>query len=203
MTGLRTDGYCSANLRNCQSPSCQLVLPDAYACAIPRYHPRGIIYYKYQSTPIAYSFIGICSFASFLCARRLDEMPTRNIIVTGATGRQGRAFTHALFNSPTATSSDVPNYHIWAVTRNPTSPAASSLLLDEQSHAQDITIVQGDLNNAARIKEIFTQVSAEGGIFGAFIVLAYPGLGNKGDEEERQGKVGAPSYQKCRRREHG
>ncbi|PTB68582.1 NAD(P)-binding protein [Trichoderma citrinoviride] len=116
-------------------------------------------------------------------------MPTRNIIVTGATGRQGRAFIHALFNSPTATSSDVPNYHIWAVTRNPTSPAASSLLQDEQSHAQDITIVQGNVNNAARIKEIFNQISAEGGIFGAFIVLAYPGLGNKGDEEKRQGKM--------------
>lgn len=116
-------------------------------------------------------------------------MPTQNIIVTGATGRQGRAFIHELLSSSTANGSDDPEYHVWAVTRNPTSPATSSLLQAEQSHAQDITVIQGDLNNAARIKEIFNQVSAEGGIFGAFIVLAYPGLGNKGDEEERQGKV--------------
>ncbi|KAL7808145.1 NAD(P)-binding protein [Trichoderma gracile] len=113
-------------------------------------------------------------------------MPARNIIVTGATGKQGRAFIHALFNPSTADSQE---YHVWAVTRSPTSPATSSLLQDEQSHAKDITFVQGDLNDAARIKEIFAQVSAEGGIFGAFIVLAYPGLGNKGDEEERQGKM--------------
>ncbi|OTA07694.1 hypothetical protein A9Z42_0086060 [Trichoderma parareesei] len=113
-------------------------------------------------------------------------MPTRNIIVTGATGKQGRAFIHALFNPSTAEN---PEYHVWAVTRNPTSSATSSLLQAEQSHAKDITFVQGDLNNAARIREIFTQVSVEGGIFGAFIVLTYPGLGNKGDEEERQGKL--------------
>ncbi|KAL6864018.1 NAD(P)-binding protein [Trichoderma novae-zelandiae] len=116
-------------------------------------------------------------------------MPTRNIVVTGATGRQGRAFIHALFNPSTANGADDPEYHVWAVTRNPTSPATSSLLEAEQRHAKNITAIQGDLNNAARIKDIFSQVAAEGGVFGAFIVLAYPGLGNEGDEEERQGKM--------------
>ncbi|KAL6892417.1 hypothetical protein HDV57DRAFT_180070 [Trichoderma longibrachiatum] len=113
-------------------------------------------------------------------------MLTRNIIVTGATGKQGRAFIHALFNPSTANGTE---YHVWAVTRNPTSPSASSLLQSVQSYAKNITFVQGDLNDAARIKDIFTQVSAEGGIFGAFIVLAYPGLGNKADDEEKQGKM--------------
>jgi uncharacterized protein YbjT (DUF2867 family) len=138
--------------------------------------------------PIAYLLLQRHLLNSLLPSyrKRLSEMPTRNIIVTGATGKQGRAFVHALFNPSTAENTE---YHVWAVTRNPTSSAASSLLQAEQSHAKDITFVQGDLNNAAMIREIFTQVSAEGGIFGAFIVLAYPGLGNKGDEEERQGKV--------------
>lgn len=113
-------------------------------------------------------------------------MPTRNIIVTGATGRQGRAFIRALFS---ASNADDPSYHVWAVTRNTTASAASLLPEAQQEHAKNITIVQGDLNNAARTKEIFSEVAANGGIFGAFIVLAYPGLGNKSEEEERQGKV--------------
>lgn len=116
-------------------------------------------------------------------------MPMRNIIVTGATGRQGRAFIHALFNSSNADGPNDSAYHIWAVTRNTAAPATSLLLEAEQNHAKDITVIQGDLNNAARTKEIFTEIAAKGGIFGAFIVLAYPGLGNKSDEEERQGKV--------------
>ncbi|KAM0249500.1 hypothetical protein ACHAQJ_009048 [Trichoderma viride] len=116
-------------------------------------------------------------------------MATRNIIVTGATGKQGRAFIHALFNPSNANGAIDSAYHVWAVTRNTTSPAASQLLEAEQSRAKDITIVQGDLSNAARVKEIFTEVAAEGGIFGVFIVLAYPGLGNNGGDEERQGKM--------------
>jgi uncharacterized protein YbjT (DUF2867 family) len=116
-------------------------------------------------------------------------MATRNIIVTGATGRQGRAFIHALFNPPNTNGPGNPAYHIWAISRNTASPAASQLLEAEQAHAKDITIVQGDLTSAARVKEIFAEVAAAGGIFGVFIVLAYPGLGNNGGDEERQGKV--------------
>ncbi|UKZ75111.1 hypothetical protein TrVFT333_002783 [Trichoderma virens FT-333] len=116
-------------------------------------------------------------------------MAVRNIIVTGATGRQGRAFIHALFNPPTPNDPNDAAYHVWAVSRNPAAPATSVLLEGERSNTKDITVVQGDLNNATRIKEIFTEVAAEGGIFGAFVVLAYPGLGNKSDEEERQGKM--------------
>lgn len=75
------------------------------------------------------------------------------------------------------------------MTRNTTSPSTALLLDAEKAHANDITLIQGDLNNGARIKEVFSEIAAQGGIFGAFIVLAYPGLGNKSDEEERQGKV--------------
>ncbi|QYS97510.1 NmrA domain-containing protein [Trichoderma simmonsii] len=116
-------------------------------------------------------------------------MPRRNIIVTGATGRQGRAFIHALLNSSTVTDPTDTTYHVWAVTRNTTSPATALLLEAEKAHRNDITVIQGDFNNGARTKEIFSEIAAQGGIFGAFIVLAYPGLGNKSDEEERQGKM--------------
>ncbi|KAL7949485.1 hypothetical protein V8C42DRAFT_311034 [Trichoderma barbatum] len=115
-------------------------------------------------------------------------MPTRNIIVTGATGKQGRALIHALLDL-SAHGPDDPLYHVWAVTRNTAAPAASLLLEAEQSHAKNITVIQGDLNSGARAKEIFTEIAAEGGIFGAFVVLAYPGLGNKSHDEERQGKM--------------
>lgn len=116
-------------------------------------------------------------------------MATRNVIVTGATGRQGRGFIQALLNPPHADGPTAPTYRIWAVTRDTASPAASRLLEIEKSRENDIRIVQGDLSNAERLKEIFAEVAAEGGIFGIFIVLPYPGLGNKGGDEERQGKV--------------
>jgi nucleoside-diphosphate-sugar epimerase len=129
-------------------------------------------------------------------------MPRRNIIVTGATGRQGRAFIHALLSSPTTTDTADTTYHVWAVTRNTTSPATALLLEAEKAHRNDITVIQGDLNNGARTKEIFSEIAAQGGIFGAFIVLAYPGLGNKSDEEERQGKVTHTCPQQDQVKEH-
>ncbi|KAL7795966.1 hypothetical protein V8C37DRAFT_16835 [Trichoderma ceciliae] len=116
-------------------------------------------------------------------------MPIRNILVTGATGRQGRALIHALFDSSNASSPTDSAYHVWAVTRNTAAPPASLLLEAEQSHAKNITVVQGDLNDAARTKDIFSEVAAKGGIFGVFIVLAYPGLGKKSEEEKSQGKM--------------
>lgn len=116
-------------------------------------------------------------------------MTIRNVIVTGATGRQGRGFIHALLNPSNTNGPTAPTYRIWAITRDAASPAATRLLEIEKSHGNDIRIVQGDLSNADRLKQIFTEVAAEGGIFGVFIVLPYPGLGNNGGDEERQGKV--------------
>ncbi|KAH8121382.1 NAD(P)-binding protein [Trichoderma asperelloides] len=116
-------------------------------------------------------------------------MTIRNVIVTGATGRQGRGFIHALLNPSNTNGPTAPTYRIWAITRDAASPAATRLLEIEKSHGNDIRIVQGDLSNADRLKQIFTEVAAEGGIFGVFIVLPYPGLGNNGGDEERQGKA--------------
>lgn len=116
-------------------------------------------------------------------------MATRNVIVTGATGRQGRGFIQALLNPSNPNGPTAPTYRLWAITRDTASPAAARLLESEKSHDNDIRIVQGDLSDAERLKQIFAEVAAEGGIFGIFIVLPYPGLGNNGGDEERQGKV--------------
>lgn len=119
-------------------------------------------------------------------------MASRNVIVTGATGRQGRAFIQELLNSSYSNGSTAPAYRIWAVTRDTASPAAARLSGVEKSHGNEIRVVQGDLSDAERLKQIFTEVAAEGGIFGVFIVLPYPGLGNNGGDEERQGRVIQP-----------
>ncbi|KAL7926139.1 hypothetical protein ACQKWADRAFT_281865 [Trichoderma austrokoningii] len=116
-------------------------------------------------------------------------MAIRNVIVTGATGRQGRAFVQELLNPSNANGSASPTYRVWAITRNTASPAATRLSEFEKSHGNEIRVVQGDLSNAERLKQIFTEAAAEGGIFGVFIVLPYPGLGNNGGDEEKQGKT--------------
>ncbi|KAK5994956.1 hypothetical protein PT974_03345 [Cladobotryum mycophilum] len=117
-------------------------------------------------------------------------MAKRNIIVIGATGKQGRAFIHALLSPSSDGDTNNEAYHVWAITRQPFSPSAAGILEAEKDHEKNITIVGGDVNDAGRMKEIFTQVStADGAIFGVFVVLAYPGLGNKSDEEIKQGKM--------------
>jgi uncharacterized protein YbjT (DUF2867 family) len=122
-------------------------------------------------------------------------MATRNVIVTGATGRQGRAFVQELLNPSNANGSTAPTYRVWAISRDIATPAATRLLKVEKSQGNDIRVVQGDLNNTERLKQIFTEVAAEGGVFGIFIVLPYPGLGNNGGDEATQGKVSNPAHE--------
>jgi uncharacterized protein YbjT (DUF2867 family) len=117
----------------------------------------------------------------------------RNIIVSCATGRQGRAFIRAIFQSPPEHSQDVLGYHIWALTRDASGPAARRLIEDEKGHAGHITVYECDLNSSTSVRELFQRVDAAGGVFGIFAVLAYPGLGKKSDIELSQGKVIIPS----------
>ncbi|KAG4438282.1 hypothetical protein IFR05_006217 [Cadophora sp. M221] len=130
----------------------------------------------------------------------------RNILVTGATGKQGIALIKALLHPvPDQNSQQVPpetpgteseirgdleehTYHIYALTRNASSPTAKSLA-EKEAH---ITVVQGDLDNPGSIRTIFENVKKSGegrGIWGVFTVLAFPGLGVEADGEERQGKL--------------
>ncbi|KAL2073586.1 hypothetical protein VTL71DRAFT_10912 [Oculimacula yallundae] len=130
----------------------------------------------------------------------------RNILVTGATGKQGQALIKALLQPPsdsnsgpgsgdargeTAAQPDLEShtYHIYALTRNTTSPASKHLA---SLSSENLTLVQGDLDISSSIREIFTKAkddSAVGGIWGVFAVLAYPGLGAEADGEEYQGKM--------------
>jgi uncharacterized protein YbjT (DUF2867 family) len=64
----------------------------------------------------------------------------RSILVTGATGRQGGGLIRALL-----ASEDASNYKIFALTRNPQSPAA--LKLKEKG----VAIIQGDYSNVPAI----------------------------------------------------
>lgn len=117
------------------------------------------------------------------------KMPTRNIIVIGATGKQGRSFIRILLSLPRSDDNDA-SYRVWAVTRNPSAAPATRLVDAERSNASSITVLPGDLNDSSSMRAIFAQVAgADGGLFGVFVVLAYPGLSRKSDQEARQGKV--------------
>ncbi|KAK3935343.1 hypothetical protein QBC46DRAFT_397767 [Diplogelasinospora grovesii] len=89
---------------------------------------------------------------------------TRNILVVGATGQQGGAVVRALA-SPRVPSGDPP-INILALTRNPDSPKAKSLL---ESHKDDdvlLSLVKGDSSNPASIFDS----RPSGSVHGVFIV---------------------------------
>lgn len=109
---------------------------------------------------------------------------TRKILVTGATGQQGRSLIAAL--RPREGTDTAAEYRVLALTRNTTSPTAKRLA--EEKH---VTVVQGDLNSRASLNHVFEEAKEDGstGIWGVFMVLAFPGLGKNADAEEAQGKV--------------
>jgi nucleoside-diphosphate-sugar epimerase len=106
----------------------------------------------------------------------------RNILITGATGKQGNALIRALTSE---SSPDSPHqYHIYALTRTKSSTKAHRLALEKR-----VTVVEGNLDVPDSISKIFEAAKSEGGIWGVYAVLAYPGLGQPAEMEERQGKV--------------
>ncbi|KIK54611.1 hypothetical protein GYMLUDRAFT_76951 [Collybiopsis luxurians FD-317 M1] len=111
-------------------------------------------------------------------------MTERLILVTGATGKQGRALIHALSPS-TLGEQETTKFRILALTRSASSPSANSLR--SQGH---VTVVEGNLNSEASIRKVFEDAKSNGGgIWGVFCVLAFPGLGEKADHVEAQGKL--------------
>ena len=107
----------------------------------------------------------------------------RNILVTGATGKQGTALIHALL--PPSTLDPEHRYYVYALTRNASTPSAQYL----SEIGENITLVEGDLEEPISISKIFKDAKLEGGIWGVFAVLAFPGLGADASSEEAQGKV--------------
>ena len=104
----------------------------------------------------------------------------KKILVTGATGKQGRALIAAL--QPAA---DTPSeFQIIALTRNVASPAAVSL-----KSFPNVRLAQADLDKPETVKKVFEDEGGKGSIWGMYVVLAFPGLGADASGEEKQGKV--------------
>lgn len=89
-----------------------------------------------------------------------STMAQQNILIVGATGKQGGAVIKALLKSPSPP-------HILALTRNPDSAHAKSLAA---AHKDIITLIQGDITNP---QPIFAS-QPKGSITGLFL-LTNPG----------------------------
>ncbi|KAL5536541.1 hypothetical protein ACEPAF_363 [Sanghuangporus sanghuang] len=108
------------------------------------------------------------------------ESTARTILVTGATGKQGRSFISAVLSTGAAI-----DIRILALTRSSKSPAASALAASDR-----VTLVEADLDKPDTVRKVFEDAKTNGdGIWGVFLVLAYPGLGVDSAGEERQGKL--------------
>ncbi|KAK3334180.1 hypothetical protein B0T19DRAFT_440872 [Cercophora scortea] len=139
----------------------------------------------------------------------------RTILVTGATGKQGRALVHSLLGASPGSAAVVPSlpdgaaesadrpsqsqsgksgdeieWNILALTRSASSPRSRALLLPTATTRHKISLVEGDLADRARIRAIFEDAAKAGApIWGVYVVLAYPGLGSRSDVEKEQGKM--------------
>ena len=99
----------------------------------------------------------------------------KNLLITGATGKQGGATISALL----AGSPDT--FHILALTRNPSSPRAKSLI----ALSPNVSVLKGDLSDCPAV---FRRASRP--IWGVFSVQL-PDFQQKGPQgtEEKQGKA--------------
>ncbi|KAF7290320.1 NmrA domain-containing protein [Mycena chlorophos] len=109
-------------------------------------------------------------------------MSPKTVLVTGATGHQGRALIRALLEKESDSE-----FHVLALTRSASSPAAQRLC---SAYGDRVRVVEGDLDAPAGIRRIFDDAKTMGdGIWGVFCVLAFPGLGANADGEEAQGTM--------------
>ncbi len=57
------------------------------------------------------------------------------------------------------------------------------------------TVVEGNLDSPETVRRVFENAKEDGGIWGVFCVLVFPGIGANADGEERQGKARTASCQ--------
>ncbi|KAJ0122043.1 hypothetical protein J7T55_002554 [Diaporthe amygdali] len=114
----------------------------------------------------------------------------RTILVVGATGKQGRSTIKYLLD-PDQQAPQGTKFKVLALTRDTSSPSARQLLERNKQHASRIDLVQGDLEKPESIRKIFQNAASPDGhgIWGVFVALAYPGLGESAAGEIRQGKL--------------
>lgn len=99
---------------------------------------------------------------------------TRNILITGATGKQGGSAIKALLANPPPFP-----FHILALTRRSTSKSAQTLAANPK-----ITVIEGDIHDPG---QIFSKAGGVGSVWGVFCVTI-PSM--KKDVEEKEMKQG-------------
>lgn len=114
----------------------------------------------------------------------------RTVLVVGATGKQGRSTVKFLLGPDGLASPDI-KFKILALTRDKSSESARKLLERNKQHEGNFSLVQGDLDKPDSIRKIFQDAASSGGrgIWGVFVALAYPGLGENAEGEIKQAKV--------------
>ena len=96
----------------------------------------------------------------------------RNVLVTGATGKQGGSVVDNILASPSAN-----DFTVYAVTRNPESVSALKL-----AEKPSVKVIKGDLNDP---EALFSSAAAP--IWGVFSVQVPMGGGATPQTEEKQG----------------
>lgn len=114
----------------------------------------------------------------------------RTVLVVGATGKQGRSAVKYLLEPDQQESLNII-FKVLALTRDTSSQSARQLLERNKQHVDNFSLVQGDLHKPDSIRKVFENaaLSDGGGIWGVFVVLAYPGLGESAQGEIKQAKV--------------
>lgn len=114
----------------------------------------------------------------------------RTVLVVGATGKQGRSTVKFLLG-PDRPASPGIKFKVLALTRDTSSESARQLLERNKQHVDNFTLVQGDLDKPDSIRNIFQDAASSDncGIWGVFVALAYPGLGESAKGEIQQAKV--------------
>ncbi|KAK4936594.1 hypothetical protein LTR28_010119 [Elasticomyces elasticus] len=107
------------------------------------------------------------------------------LLITGATGNQGRGVINALLASPRS----IQDYTILAVTRDPSSSLAKALI----AKSSNTRLVQGNLDDCPMIfqratRELSSISTGDGKIWGVFSVQIPFGRGQSIESEERQSK---------------
>ena len=116
----------------------------------------------------------------------------RTVLVVGATGTHGKSTVKFLLQPDQLALPDV-EFKILALTRDTSSESARQLLERNNQHGDKVNLVQGDLEKPDSIRNIFQDATSSGGrgIWGVFVALAYPGLGESADggDQASQGTI--------------
>lgn len=101
----------------------------------------------------------------------------RKILITGATGKQGKALIESL-------QSPEQEFEVLALTRNVSSPSAAAL-----KAFSNVRVVEGDLDKSDTVRKVFEDEGGKGSVWGVFAILAFPGMKANPEPEEKQGVV--------------